>query len=251
MTDIYIVAEGRGVIASDSNNTFCCNFPVNDCRPDPVIKSLKSGVPFTTIDLIESSGRVILHTKTSLSLTSAVKKLSTSPTESATRLTPATPSGPTTTAPPVSSIGASANQLHRSTYNDKSTETPSANPTTASALQSPDPHASQKQIHIGLGVGIPVGVALLISSTIYLWYRTRRRGKMFRMSSDQPVEGDRSEVDYRSMGFGPSELGEAERQTAPGELASESRNTVVKVFGASAASGPCELPTSRGDSLGG
>ena len=247
VTDLHFADDGRGVIASDSNNTFCCNF-ADGCRPDPVVKTLKPGVPFTTIDLIESSGRVMVHTETPLSLTSAERKLSTSPTEfQATQLTPATSSDTIKMTSPVSSTRSSVTQMHHSTFSDKSMKTPFADPTTPSELQSSVPHASKKHIHLGLGVGIPVGVALLVSFTLYLWFR-RRRGKMSRISSDQQIQGDRSGVDYRSMGFAPAELDGPERKAAPGELASELPNTRAMAVGPSAGVELCELPTPRGES---
>ena len=248
VTELHFADDGRGVIASESNNTFCCNF-AGGCRPDPVVKTLKPGVPFTTIDLIESSGRVMVRTETPLSLTSAERKLSTSSTEfQATQLTPATSSDTTKMTSPVSSTRSSVTQMHHSTFSDKSIKTPFANPTTPSELQSSVPHASQKQIHIGLGVGIPVAVALLVSFTLHLWSRRRRRGKMSRIPSDQQIQGDNSGVDYRSMGFAPAELDGPERKAAPGELVSELPNTRAMAVGPSAGLELCELPTPREES---
>lgn len=53
------------------------------------------------------------------------------------------------------------------------------------------------------------------------------------------------------MGFAPAELYAPERQATPGELASDTRNTRVKIVGASTDLDLCELPTSGGESTNG
>ena len=260
----YFLGKGRAVRMSDSNNAFCCIGP-DSCRHDPVIKSLKPGVPFTTIDLVESSGIVVVRTP--LSPTSA------DPTPGAIQTRLGGASTASSGAEQLDSVVRSASnhtsseakiatlllsptissvsQLHHSTDSDTPKNTPFASPTVSSAVRSPDSHASQNQIDIGLSVSIPVGVVALVCFIVYLWFRRRRQGKTSRISSNEQIEVDRPGVDYRSMGFAPAELDEPERKAAPGELASESRHTRVKVVGASADLELHELPTSRGEHLRG
>ena len=221
---------GREVATFD-NGTFCCVFGNGTCAPDPVITSLKKGVPLTTIDVVETSSLV--------------------PKTSAPQITPTTSSTPSSKTPGLSSVGTMSGTASQS-RNARSQAGSSGGSPTNSAIAGSASRSLSAPVKIALGVSIPVCVISVTLAAVALWSRKRAKQKKrgeprFGFEKGQlPASDDTHKPSYMEIGYAPQELGQSREYASRGELPLESGSPRVELTGSGTAH---ELRAERAERL--
>ena len=209
---------GREVATFD-NGTFCCVFGNGTCAYDPVITSLKNGVPLTTISVAETSSRV---PETS--------------TPQATSITSSKPSSKRSS----SSLATTSDAASQSRTSQSQTGSPGGSPTSSAIAESASRSLSTP-VKIALGVSIPVCVISVTLAAIALWSRRRARRRKggeskFGFEKDQlPASHDIPKPTYMEIGYAPQELDQSREYAARGELPPESGDPRAELIGSSTA----------------